>query len=608
MTSSSSSSSPPPSLSPTAPSSPRVSRIAPRFLSSPFQSRSFQISSVPSSPLPLSTAFPSFRFPFLGVNSGADVVARATPPTRSTRRARPTLKTNATRDTPTVSCNLLSSVSSFCLLLHPLRTTVRRRGENRISRLAERWNRSILLLLCCLLLFSTTTTRTRITIKSTRKRTTTRQNAGGRGGKGGWKQVILVKASSSFGEEDVDGINKDSSSSSSSSYRQPSNQSLGASSRLESVHKKPLFTLGVFADAQYADKENGTYGTRNKYFRDAKERLKNCLNEFSENAHALACVINLGDLYDGYNEDSAENLYFRDASSWSEEVKARNVKEFNEMVEITEKSLTKDLKLVSVLGNHDMAVTREVFKQKMNFGEDDYYKVELPRNWVLLCLDTTDMNPRYVDENSEAWKEGHAWLASKTEEFKKRNAKPWSGGIASVQFNWLKEQVDLAEKEGKKVIVCSHNALAPGSAREGMVAWNADVISSYFESKSETVKVCVAGHDHPGGYIQRGNVHYVTIEAMLEADCGTSYGYLEVYEHECILRGVGACKSRRMRTSEWGRFTGIANFGMLTGDIDVIDSNDPEEEKLADWINDQLRTPSSASSSSDDSDDLIIRR
>ena len=31
----------------------------------------------------------------------------------------------------------------------------------------------------------------------------------------------------------------------------------------------------------------------------------------------------------------------------------------------------------------------------MNIKED-YYKVELPRNWVLLCLDTTDMNPRYV--------------------------------------------------------------------------------------------------------------------------------------------------------------------------------------------------------------------
>ena len=70
--------------------------------------------------------------------------------------------------------------------------------------------------------------------------------------------MISRKALSSFGEED-EGINdSSSSSSSSSSYRQPSNQSLGASSRLESVHKKPLFTLGVFADAQYADKENGT--------------------------------------------------------------------------------------------------------------------------------------------------------------------------------------------------------------------------------------------------------------------------------------------------------------------------------------------------------------
>ena len=406
-------------------------------------------------------------------------------------------------------------------------------------------------------------------------------------------------------EEEEDGREEDV-------YRRPpSNQSLGALSRMETVSQKPLFTIGVFADAQYADKENGSYGTRNKYFRDAKERLKRCLSEFSENADKLTCVINLGDLYDGYNEDDGENLYFRDQTRWSEEVKARNMREFEEMVEIIETSLSRDLRLVSVLGNHDMAVTREVFKQRMNIGKEDYYKVDLPRNWVLLCLDTTDMNPRYVEENSEAWKEGHAWLASKTEEFKKRNAKPWSGGIARQQFDWLKQQIDLAETEGKKVIVCSHNALAPGAAREGMVAWNADAISSYFESKSETVKMCVAGHDHPGGYINRGNVHYCTIEAMLEADCGTSYGYLEVYEHECILRGVGACKSRRMRTSEWGKFTGIANFGMLTGDIDVADSNAREEEKIADWINEQLRSPTSSSSSSssmDDSDDLIIKR
>ena len=66
-----------------------------------------------------------------------------------------------------------------------------------------------------------------------------------------------------------------------------------------------------------------------------------------------------------------------------------------------------------------------------------------------------------------------------------------------------------------------------------------------------------------------------------------------------------------MRTSKWGEFTGIANFGMLTGDIDVVSGNKSDdnaaEEKLADWINEQLQS-SSTSSFTYDSDDLIIRR
>ena len=100
-------------------------------------------------------------------------------------------------------------------------------------------------------------------------------------------------------------------------------------------------------------------------------------------------MINLGDLYDGYNVDDPEHLYFRDQSKWPEEIKERNSKEFEEMVEIIRMSLLKDLRLVSVLGNHDMAVTREVFKAKMNIKED-YYKVELPRN----CLLYTSPSPR----------------------------------------------------------------------------------------------------------------------------------------------------------------------------------------------------------------------
>ena len=113
----------------------------------------------------------------------------------------------------------------------------------------------------------------------------------------------------------------------------------------------------------------------------------------------------------------------------------------------------------------------------MNFGEDDYYKVELPRELGFTVFRYHRYESKVCGREQRGVERGTS-MASRPRRRSLRNAtrKPWSGGIASVQFNWLKKQVDLAEKEGKKVIVCSHNALAPGSAREGMVAWNADAL------------------------------------------------------------------------------------------------------------------------------------
>ena len=102
-----------------------------------------------------------------------------------------------------------------------------------------------------------------------------------------------------------------------------------------------------------------------------------------------------------------------------------------------------------------------------------------------------------------------------------------------------------------------------------MSIWNGDEVAAFIESKWKTVKLCIAGHDHPAGYINRGKIHYCTIEAMLEADVGNSFAYLEVYEHEIILKGVGTCKSRKLRTSDYGKFTGIANFGDVLSGISL---------------------------------------
>ena len=71
------------------------------------------------------------------------------------------------------------------------------------------------------------------------------------------------------------------------------------------------------------------------------------------------------------------------------------------------------------------------------------------------------------------------------------------------------------------------------------------------------VALCVAGHDHPGrygrtlvpsaqlhsGYKTFGRVHYVTLEAMLEAPAdGNAFAALEVYDHEVIVNAGGAAR------------------------------------------------------------------
>jgi manganese-dependent ADP-ribose/CDP-alcohol diphosphatase len=96
--------------------------------------------------------------------------------------------------------------------------------------------------------------------------------------------------------------------------------------------------------------------------------------------------------------------------------------------------------------------------------------------------------------------------------------------------------------------------------------------------------------------LQFGRVHYVTLEAMLEAPEGsTSYATLEVYEHDVHVVGVGCATSRRLQVSPDGVFTGVAMFGRMT---DVMESGmagageggdgvvvERSEMGLLDWIN-----------------------
>ena len=115
-----------------------------------------------------------------------------------------------------------------------------------------------------------------------------------------------------------------------------------------------------------------------KYYRDAKGRLASCLREFSANADKLALVINLGDLFDGYNNDDVSSRpYFR--AEMPLEMQERNRRELEEMIETLSKTRG-DFDIVHVVGNHDLCVGRETFREKMKIPTECYYAMDLPRS------------------------------------------------------------------------------------------------------------------------------------------------------------------------------------------------------------------------------------
>ena len=361
----------------------------------------------------------------------------------------------------------------------------------------------------------------------------------------------------------------------------------GSALRLENVERSPSFRLALFADCQYADKENQTRDDgsgRVKFFREAKRRLADAFDAFDARASELSGIVNLGDLFDGYNDDDKTTRPVL-RGEMREETREKNRRDLSVVADIVNSSSTR---VFHCIGNHDCSVTKRTFLSAVNATSmGEYYSVPMPRKWRLVILDTTDLNPRYVPADSSEYDAAFAF-AKEAADNDREEIVPWGGGIGPTQFAWLESELKDAKEKEDRVIIASHNALHRDAARYQMSAWNSDAVSSLIE-ESGVVKICLAGHDHPGKYLYRHGVHYVTLEAMLEAKNNTSYAFLDVYQHEAILTGVGASTSRKMRVSPHGLFTGIATFGAETiGAIAGAGSDASVETSqmgLIEWIN-----------------------
>ncbi len=278
-----------------------------------------------------------------------------------------------------------------------------------------------------------------------------------------------------------------------------------SSQEVSQDHRIPgekIFSFGVVADIQYADAEKA--GKRD--YRGSLQKLDTCIHIF--NKHELSFTITLGDMID------------------------RDYNSFDKPLAILKKL---QFPVYNVPGNHDFSMEdrfkRKVKKQLNN--KKGYFDFEAG-TYRFILLDGTDVSTFAHKKGSAQYKNAMAHL----EEMKKKksnNAYDWNGGIGDMQLKWLDKKLNNSDHKNQKVIIFCHWPLLP---ENGTQLWNNREVLELLNSHKSVV-AWIAGHHHEGGYEKAGEIHYLTLKGLVEAQSETSCGIIEVYPERLLLKGYG---------------------------------------------------------------------
>ncbi len=272
----------------------------------------------------------------------------------------------------------------------------------------------------------------------------------------------------------------------------------------------PLFSFGVLADAQYADRPAS--GTR--FYRRSPARIAEALDAM--NREPLAFILQLGDLID------------------------RDFISFDRVLPLFEKT---HMPVHHVLGNHDFLVD-DVYKHRIPgiLGISERYRTVKAGGWRIVLLDGNGYG-------AEMWPEGHPHrqraeqMIFELERSGAPNARPWNGAIDDEQTAWLDRTLADADEAKEPVLLCCHFPLLPAG---GLTLLNDRAVLRIIRRHS-CVKAWLNGHDHRGGYAVADGIHYVTFQGMVETPDTTAWAIVDVYPHRLHIRGFGRETDRLLR-------------------------------------------------------------
>lgn len=269
------------------------------------------------------------------------------------------------------------------------------------------------------------------------------------------------------------------------------------------VAAPPLFSFGVVADVQYADKD--TRGAR--HYRESLAKLERCVDFW--NAGSPAFVIQLGDLVD-----------------------TGGLPALHRTMAVYERARAKQY---SVLGNHDFTVPREEVMHALGMPAA-YYSFNMP-GWRFVVLDGMNVS---IDGG---WAEGDPHLLAgrainaALEKAGSPIAGEWNGAIGEVQRRWLAQQLAEAARQGEKVVVFCHLPVLPGSCSPDLLLWDHQEVLQILDG-CPTLVAYLCGHDHHGGHGNRRGVHYETFPGMVEQAAEHSSFMVDVHADRLVVRAM----------------------------------------------------------------------
>lgn len=286
---------------------------------------------------------------------------------------------------------------------------------------------------------------------------------------------------------------------------------LGAAAGLLYGADAPLFSFGVLADLQYADKDTAN----RRDYRGSMAKLDAAAKWFA--SERLEFVVQLGDLVDG----GVDNLD-RMLAAWNRLAPPKR----------------------HVIGNHDGEIDRAVLLRRLGLKRA-YYDFAV-RGWRFLVLDGMDwsVSPGWP-ESSENRRRG-ALMLDELRRRKEPNAQSWNGGIGEAQMIWLRRTLRQASARKERAVLFCHFPALPESCRPEHLLWNWREIVEILETEPAAA-AWINGHDHRGGYAARAGIHYLTIPGVVEHDIADAARIVDVYASRLEIRSPKGVQQLELR-------------------------------------------------------------